>query len=242
VAGDGKLYALSLSGALLSQFPLPIGEVSTTFASSPARGTNIYVGTEDGTVVAKDSLGNPRWTFVVPNGEPVVASVAIAFSSLPAPSPTPGPSPPITPGSATPTPSPTPSLQLRPLVIALARDGTLYPLDDDSNGEIAPGIEQPEGGAPSVSSPILSADGCIIFADDNGDVNVRQLRSSLPSTDPTPTPASATECTRQVFHVPEREEGTPGTPIRSSPAIDTNGVIIVGSDDGHLYSVGGPGT
>jgi outer membrane protein assembly factor BamB len=233
-AADGNLYALSLAGTLVSPFPLPVGTVSDVFASSPAIGTNIYVATEDGTVVAKDAQGNPRWTFVVPNGEPVTASVAIGFSSLPAPSPTPGPPPPITPGAATPTPSPTPNLVLRPLVLALARDGMLYPIDDGSNGELAPGIEQPAGGAPSQSSPLVTSDGCIVFADDDGLVHIRQLRSSLPSTGPTPTPTSTEACTSRDFQVTSM-------PIRSSPAIDTDGVIIVGADDGYLYAIGTPG-
>ena len=230
-AADGNLYALSLTGAPVSPFPLPVGTVSDVFASSPARGNNIYVATEDGTVVAKDAQGNPRWTFVVPNGEPVIASVAIGFSSLPAPTPTQGPPPPITPGAATPTPSPTPNIELRPLVFALARDGMLYPIDDDSNGEIAPGILQPAGGDPSQSSPLVSSDGCVIFADDGGMVHIRQLESSLPSTGPTPTPTSTQACTSRDFQVTSM-------PIRSSPAIDTDGVIIVGADDGYLYAIG----
>jgi outer membrane protein assembly factor BamB len=232
-AADGNLYELSLNGDLLSPFPLPVGTVSDVFASSPVHGANLYIGTEDGTVVAKDALGNPRWTFVVPNHEPVVASVALGFSSLSAPTPTAGPTPPITPGSATPTPSPTPSLELRPLVLVLARDGMLYPLDDNNNGELAPGIAQPEGGAPSVSSPAVSADGCIVFADDSGMVHVRPLESSLPPTGPTPTPTSTEACTYQEIPVTS-------APIRSSPAIDTDGVIVVGADDGYLYAIGTP--
>jgi outer membrane protein assembly factor BamB len=232
-AADGNLYALTLDGTLL--FQAVVGSVSDTFASSPAVSARIYVGTDDGRVMALLTNGTPFWTFQTT--EPVIASVGIGGTSAPLPPPTATPeitprpgTPTPTPGPSTPTPTRTPvSLLLRTIIFAVDHGGTVYAIDE-RNGEPAAGVTvMMPGSASTVSSPAVSADGCIVFGDDAGMLNVVQLQTA-PGLTPTPTPSQ--ECATTRVKV------TDGAAIRSSPAIDTNGVIYVGADDGRLYAIG----
>ncbi|MBI1813957.1 MAG: PQQ-binding-like beta-propeller repeat protein [Deltaproteobacteria bacterium] len=236
-AADGFLYAVALDGTLdFNAGPNQFHNLSGVFPASPLRGTAaIYVGTADGYVVgisSDASFQNVIQTSLVsiPNGEAVVASLALGSSGLPVPTATPPPTAPVTPTPGGPTPTPTLSTTIRNLVFALARDGSLYAIDE-STGALATGISITSALAPTTSSPALSADGCLVFGDDAGHVSVRLPFSSLtPPPDATPTPIP--DCFNTDFiHVANG-------PIRSSIAIDSNGAIYVGSDDGRIYRIG----
>lgn len=235
-AADGNLYALNLDGN--KRFSFPLGTVSTTFASSPARSSSIYVGTEDGAVWAVNSDGTRKWRFAVPNREPIVASVAISITGIAPPTPTPTVTPIATPTPGGVTPTATPALQLRTIVFAIARDGAVYPLDDSAGGQIAAGFTVAgftvaAGAAATMSSPALSSDGCLVFGDDAGALNIRHLEEPASTT---PTPTTGKEC-RGGTVVLNPETAQPFA-IRSSPAIDSTGVIYLGADDGRLYAIG----
>ncbi len=235
-AADGFLYALALDGTPLfkagpGQFP----NLSGIFPASPLRGTaSIYVGTADGYVVGISSDGSSVTSRVrIASGEPAIASLALGSSGLPIPSPTPQPTGVATPTPGGPTPTPTPNTTIRSLVFVLASDGTIYAIDENT-GQLATGISINSALAPTSSSPAMSADGCLVFGDDMGHVSVRLPFSSLtPPPEATRTPVPACSDT-DFINVAN------GSPIHSSVAIDSNGAIYVGADNGRIYLIGTP--
>jgi outer membrane protein assembly factor BamB len=230
-AADGNLYALDLDGIQRFRFPLQ-GAVDPSLSTSPARGQSLYLGTGDGTVQAIAIDGASRkWRFLVPNGQPVVASLGIGVTQAAIPTPTTRPGSEPTPG--VPTPTPTVLVSVRTIIYAVARDGVVYPLDDINGGQIAAGVAIAPAAAPSVSSPAVSGDGCAVFGDDAGNLNIRLLSVT---TDATPTPTSSLNCIDNT--IPLNPDAREPFAVRSSPAIDTDGVIYVGADDGRLYAVG----
>jgi outer membrane protein assembly factor BamB len=116
--------------------------------------------------------------------------------------------------------------------LVLGRAGTIYALDDTS-GQPAPDFSIAPAGS-AVSSPALSADGCLVFGDDEGMIHIRKLVEMTI----TPTPTATTECRDQSVLV--AEEGGATFAIRSSPAIGADGVIYLGADNGRVYAIGGP--
>jgi outer membrane protein assembly factor BamB len=254
-ADNGNLYRLNLDGTTNIQ-PVPIGGLALPLGASPLRGPAVYVGTSDGRVVARTALvDDPSrgalWTFSAGEQQHFISALAITGSSLPVPTRTPLPTPPPTPsGSPTPTPTVTPSVQTRTFILAVASDGTVYVLDDSSDGAPAPGVMMPIPAGTTVrSSPAMSLDGCLVVGGDDGGLHIRQLITTIqvdatatPTYTPTHTPAAGapTPTVIPAIECFDDDIELSTLPIRSSPAIDTDGVIYVGSDDGRLYRVGTP--
>ncbi|HUI26198.1 MAG TPA: PQQ-binding-like beta-propeller repeat protein, partial [Candidatus Kryptonia bacterium] len=230
-ASDGNLYALTLDGTL--KFSVPIGTVSTTFASSPLRTANVVIGTDDGSITALFTNGVLRWRALTNGNVPVASSLGIGVTGAIATTPTPR-STPTAGGSPTPSATPTPIAQVRTLIFAVDAGGTVYALDDPT-GEPSGGVSIGSGSATTVSSPAVSTDGCMVFGDDAGFLNVIHLETlygpNTPAPTPTFTPGVGSQCATQMIHLTD-------APIRSSPAIDTGGVVYIGANDGRLYAVG----
>ncbi|HVN84956.1 MAG TPA: PQQ-binding-like beta-propeller repeat protein [Candidatus Binatia bacterium] len=237
-AADGYLYALSLDGTFL--FRTLVGAVSATFASSPLLSADVVIGTEDGAITALLLNGTLSWR-VSTNGtpaNPIVSSLGVGLTAVAPPLPTPRPTTPGTPvprSTSTPTPTPTPASQARTIIYVVDRTGTVYALDEFTGQPIS-GVTIASGGAPTSSSPAISSDGCIIFGDDAGMLNVLHLDTIYGAMTPTPTvtpvSSSSSECVTRILDL------THGAAIHSSPAIDSGGVVYVGADDGRIYAIG----
>jgi outer membrane protein assembly factor BamB len=223
-AADGNLYGLSNAGAFKWRFP--IGATASplvSFVASPATFNLVFAASANGQIYAINPDGSFRWEVSSPDGAGFVASLAVGVQATPTitatTTPTPPPTPTAPPGATrTPTATATPVLNFT-TVFGITTAGNVVVIDE-TTGEMKM-LSLPVGpiAGPVVSSPLLSADSYLVVGGADGTLHAINTSSG------------------------EQPSGWPvtlqlGIPIRSSPSIDNNGVVYVGTDNGMVYAVG----
>jgi outer membrane protein assembly factor BamB len=229
------LYALANDGSPQWKFALePFADAGGPFTSSPLVANAVYAATARGQVVALNAdRGDLRWRSPAAPNDAFVGSLAIGdqFDITPTPTPIPTAAPPGPPG-ATQTPTETP---VRPAtaLFGITKSGTVVVIDTGTGAPIGPTGPLPTPIAvPVISSPALSADFFLVFGTEDGKLYALNTLTLEPPS--TPTPGGPTPGANWPITL-----GT-GMPILSSPAIDSDGTIFVGSSDGNLYAIGTP--
>jgi len=226
---DGFLYALTSSGNFLWRTELAGGADVSVAPSAVANATNIIASSANGVILALNTDGSASWGSDATSGDGFASSLAVGPPAQ-TPSPTPG-SP--TPVPLTPTLTPVPGTSLT-VVVGVRTSGRIT-LIDAATGVPMPFLVRTPIAACATprpnerqlcSSPALSSDGYIIVGDQDG---LLHAISTLDGAEPNPW-------NFPIALVPNAQ-ATPA-PIRSSPALDGNGVAYVGSDDGYVYAVG----
>jgi outer membrane protein assembly factor BamB len=218
-SNDGNLYALNPDSSL--QWASPTGGAVKT---SPAIGLDgtIYAGSDDANLWAFLPDGSVKWTF--PAGDTIRSSPALVADSL---------------------------------VVFGSNDGGIYAVHT-SDGSLA---WQAATGGPVKSSPAVGQGGVIFVGSFDGFLYAlyaygglnwatftgEEIRSS-PAIGSTGKIYLGVGTEIHCYH----DEGDPswvfstGDIVESSPAVVSNGVggdiVICGSDDGNLYSIGPSGT
>jgi outer membrane protein assembly factor BamB len=222
---EGFLYAFTVSSDFLWRTELAGGAALPLAPSPVANASHIFASSPNGVILALNTDGSFSWDLDAPSDDPgdgLANSLAVGAAAL---TPTPIGTP--TPESLTPTLTPVPLTTLTNVVV-IRRSGSIS-LINASTGMPPPTptpSELAKIAGPVLSSPALSSDGYIVIGDHDG---VLHAISTFDGTEPA-------SWNWPVTLVPNAQ-ATP-QPIRSSPALDNNGVAYVGSDDGYVYAVG----
>lgn len=261
---NGVVYAGSLAATFLGVCPngvpdlnLPVGGVS----SSPAIGADgtIYFGGDDGQLRAFDANTSFKWTFStsapVVDSAPVVevdngASVAIYLANVS------GTVFKVTPSGTPFLPfdfsgqngGPVGAIHTSPALAADhlyfgSDDGNLYAIDTDT-GKIVWSVFTSNDGI--ASSPAVATTLACSGAPDDSECLVDTDCPEGQTCEPQRTVVVGSN-DGNVYFVQDDSSNNPpratfriGVPVRSSPAIDKEGTVYVGADDGRLYAIGAP--
>lgn len=206
---DRQLRSVRNDGVILWSFSASAAILSAPVValSNPTTTATIYVADRGGFIFAVDSTGQPVRGFT--------------FS---------GPSGgPVGPMASSPALASDPTDSTAPRLYVGSDDGNLYAVDGGTGAVV---WTFPTGG-PIVSSPAVAVGGTnpntgkpehVIVVGSN-DGNVYFVLD---------TGTAATQMA--AYPIPAGEDGTI-FPVRSSPAIDADGTIYVGADDGRLYAI-----
>lgn len=274
-AGDDSLYIVSRDGELRRQISIAeLSEPDAFLHPSVVSSLSLFVGSARGEIYAFNHDGTFRWSTRFP-GRRFSSSLTIGAQVEPTPEPddgsTPTPTRTLAPGEPSPSPTPTSTpATLFSTVMGVSDEGELVFLEAPTGEPMPPSgmSAQLPPDARIVSSPAVSLDGFLVFADTAGQVHVMDTWSGR----------APRFCVRASSVLCERDEncgvddvcGAPYWPmslparcadgtatglpcdddddcpdsictpagIRSSPALDGNGAIYVGADDGFLYAIG----
>ncbi|GIW45711.1 MAG: hypothetical protein KatS3mg077_2993 [Candidatus Binatia bacterium] len=245
-SADGWLHALAvlLGGEnTWRTFIGPFSDAETPTPLAPiTSGPSVFAYTTSGSVVAlKVTDGTILWSRNLAPAR-LASSLALGIPGLapspetPTPTTTATPTPTTTPeisvtapsplaGTSTSTPTPTATPTVTPLTLVtdlfgFTRDGRLFVLDARDGREVPTGDVQQAIDGEVLSSPALSVDSYLVFGSTNGTLYAIHNTAGLSAWPPIPL--------------------APGVPIRSSPALGSDGTIWVGADDGYLYRIGAP--
>jgi outer membrane protein assembly factor BamB len=228
---DGFLYAFTTGSDLLWKTQLAGGS-DLPLAPSPVAGAStVITSSANGVILALNSDGSFYWGLDAPSADPGDGFANSLAVGVPAQTPTPTPAVGTpTPASLTPTKTPVPLTTL--VTVVGVRSSGRISLINAANGLPIPSVSGAdvlaEIAGPVVSSPVLSSDGYIVVGDHAG---VLHAISTLDGLEPAPWHWPVTL-------VPNAQ--ATAQPIRSSAAVDANGVVYIGSDDGYVYAVGTP--
>jgi len=255
---DGTVYAGSLAGVLFAVCPNGIerfGVSTVGVQSSAAIGPDdtVYFGADDHQLRALLQDGTFRWTFATSTSASIVtAPVVEALASSAPGTPIPG---------AIPTPTP-----MTAAIYVADLSGTVFKVD--STGRPIAGFDfvgKHNGPVGRIrSSPALAGSTLYFGSDDGnlyavdtgtGDINwnfqtgAEVVSSPAVATDPdggAPIVVFGSN-DGNVYFVQDNGTSpqgllkfTIGAPVRSSPAIGTDGTVYVGADDGRVYAIGQP--
>ncbi|GBD27936.1 Desiccation/radiation resistance protein [bacterium HR30] len=248
-SADGWLHAVNV---LLGGEPAwrafvgPFTDLDTPVSLAPiTSSTAVFAYSTTGRVVAfSPTSGAVLWQRDL-SSTPIAASLALGIqaSAIEVPTATAGPEPSATPTSGvsptptllgdasftpsftpSPTSTPTPTPTATPLTLAsslfgLSKDGRFFVLDARDGNDVPTSDVQEAIDGEVLSSPALSLDAYLVFGSSQGSLYAIHNSSGLSAWPPISL--------------------APGVPLRSSPAIASDGTIWIGADNGYVYRVGG---